>query len=344
MRSHAYSASTLTELHDRMCLDLIYSPRDQLDTVSMIDVSKHNVIGVADSLEWEFDLKSLWLTPSRWTMMIKQYLDPEDVKMWLAQCVRIGSKGRGQATLRTKIVRSQGGSINGMTNRERRRWGSCMLAVVYKALPTPTITLHSRTSYMGYLSALDLTVAQVLGKYVAELTRQSLQDIGFVWQIDSIQYHSFKSLAYLLMHPDSDHRRVGRRVLLASTSRLSEDELQLLEAPAIKISRVWLRKVRKEDQAGMTYGQMNYNTYRRIRRRWHTELFGYNHALQFEGPKILRDGSQGKEFFKAYHPLPHCYASNLDLSKLGLPLGRMGDIMKGVVVDIEEDDEEDFGE
>lgn len=340
MRYHTYSASTLTALHTQMCLDIAYAPKERLDTVSLIDVSKHNVIAVADSLEWDFDLKNLWLTPSRWTMMVNQYLDLEAVKVWLAQCMRVGAKGRGQATLRTNVVRSQGGAINGMTNRERRRWGSCMLAIVYKALPTPTITLHSRTSYLGYLSALDISVAQKLGTYVGDLVGLKHTDIGFVWQIDSVQYHSFKSLAFLLSNPDENIRTLGRRVLIKPSSKLTEDELALMEAPAIKGSRVWLNKVRREDAEGLGYGQMTYNTYRRIRRRWHTEVFGYDYALKFESHKIKPDGTKG-EFFKAYYPLPSTPISTLDLKKFGLPRDRLADIMAGIEVDLELDEEDE---
>lgn len=341
LTSHTYSAPTLTDLHNRMCLDLAYSPVERLDTASVIDVSKHNVIATADTLVWDFNLKDLWLTKSRWTMMVNQYLDGESVKMWLGQCIKIGAKGRGQATLRTKLVRSEGGQANGMTNRERRRWGSCMLAVVYMALPTPTITLHSRTSYLGYLSALDVSVAQKLGQYVADLTGQRIENIGFVWQIDSIQYHSFKSLAFLLSNSDPMTRRFGRRVLLLPKSKMEPEELTFADAPAIRGSRLWLRKVRTEDRDGVTYGEMNYNTYRRIRRRWHTEVHGYDYGEKFEGYKILKDGSEGKEFFKRYLPLPDVFIHTLDFKTLGLPRVSLLDIMGGVDIEVDEDDEDD---
>lgn len=341
LTSHTYSAPTLSELHTRMCLSLAYASEDQLDTASVIDVSQHNVLATADTLDWEFDLKTLWLTKSRWTMMVNQYLNAEDVKAWLAQCMKVGSKGRGQATLRTKTVKSEGGRANGMTNKERRRWGSCMLAIVYKALPTPTITLHSRTSYLGYLSALDVSVAQKLGAYVADLIGLTVSDIGFVWQIDSIQYHSFKSLAFLLSNEDPSIRKFGRRVLLLPESKLNEDERIFANAPAIRGSRLWLAKVRREDQGGVTYGQMSYNTYRRIRRRWHTEVRGYDFGEQFEGPKILKDGTEGAEFFKRYLPLPNVYVSTLDLTTLKLPRDYLADIMEGVEIEVDSDDEEE---
>lgn len=317
----------MNELHDEMCLALAYAPSDELDTESLIDVSIHNVVAVAHSMEWEFDLKNLWLTKARWNMMVKQYLDPQAVVEWLESCMKVGRKGRGTATLRTRTVQSQGGLANGMTNRERRRWGSCMLSLSYKALPTPTITLHSRTSYMGYLSVLDMTVAQTLGRYVAKLLNLPVETFRFVWMIESIQYHSFKSLAYLLCNADDDIRTTGRRVLLKPLASLTEEERELAAAPAMKGSRIWLNKVRREDADGVTLGDMNYNTYRRIRRRWHTEIFGYEKAQTFEGwsyhkPGTPKAGAE-KEYFKAYLPLPHTLVSGLDLSAIKLPIRRL---------------------
>ena len=42
-----------------------------------------------------------------------------------------------------------------------------MIAISYKAQPRPQITLYSRTSYLGYIGALDLSVAWMCGKYIA---------------------------------------------------------------------------------------------------------------------------------------------------------------------------------
>ncbi len=321
MLSHTYRADTLNQLHTDMCLDLLYAPADQLDTISMIDVSKHNVVGIADSMEWEFDLKNLWLSKSRWNMMVRQYLDPDQLVAWFAACQKIGRKKRGQAVLRTRTVKSQGGEANGFTNKERRRWGSCMLAITYKAVPTPTITLHSRTSYLGYLSNLDVTVAHVLGQYVSDMVGVPLSEFHFVWMLESAQWHSFKSLAWVLVNPDDDIREQGRRVLLKKAVNLSPDEQELMTSPAVKGSRVWLNKVRREDAQGITYGDMNYNTYRRIRRRWHTEIFGYEKAQSFEGWSLWVGGDKDgepKEYFPAYHPLPSVSSTGLDLAALKL--------------------------
>lgn len=338
-----YEAATMSDLHRGMTLSLIEAPADKLDYISTVDVQRHNVIGAADSMDWDFDLKSMWLTKSRWTMMVRQYLDGEDLQAWIDLCTsRIGRKGRGTAVLRTKMVKPRGGAATGHTNKETRRWGSCMLSLSYKALPRPTITLHSRTSYLGYIGALDLSVAWMAGRYLAAELGMEVTELAFVWMIESIQWHNFKSLAFLLNNPDEEIRQRYRRLMVKPLSRLEADEVEeLRRSPALELSRRWLRRVMKEDATGKTYGDMTYNTYRRIRRRWHTEVLGYARAQTYEGWSYYKSGDkkgEPKEFFKAYLPLPHVSIKKLDFSPIGMPLGkRYGTRFIG---ELEEDDDE----
>ena len=338
-----YEAATMTELHRNMTMSLVEATADQLDIISTVDVQRHSVIGACDSMEWDFDLKSMWLTKSRWSMMVRQYLDGEDLQAWIDLCTsRIGRKGRGTAVLRTKMVKPRGGAATGHTNKETRRWGSCMLSLSYKALPTPTITLHSRTSYLGYIGALDLSVAWMAGRYLARELGLKIEDFHFTWMIESIQWHNFKSLAFLLNNPDEDIRRRYRRLMVKPLSRLEPEEVeQLRHSPALELSRRWLRRVMKEDAQGKTYGDMTYNTYRRIRRRWHTEVLGFDRAKMYEGWSHYKTGEkqgQPKEFFKAYAPLPNVYIKDLDFGHIGMPLGkRYGAEFIG---ELEDDDDE----
>lgn len=342
---HTYNAPTMTELHRSMCNSLITSSADELDMVTSVDVQKHNVIAEADSMSWEFDLKSTWLTPSRWTMMIRQYLDPEELQSWIdTVTTKIGTRGRGIAVMRTKIVKPRGGAATGHMNKETRRWGSCMLAISYKAKPQPQITLYSRTSYLGYIGALDLSVAWMVGNYLAKAMGVSVESFKFVWMIEAIQWHNFKSLAYMLNNDDEKDRKRYRRLLIKPQSKLKEKELAILEtAPAVALSRKWLRKVMKEDAEGLTYGDMTYNTYRRIRRRWHTEVLGYEKAQEFEGWSYYKKGpkeGEQKEFFKAYQPLPHCPVSGLDFRGIGMPLAGVTQVeYEGGFDDGEDDDD-----
>lgn len=320
----AIRAANMTDLHGGLCERLVMAPKDKLDVVTSVDVQLHDVVAQADSMEWEFDLKDMWLTSARWTTMVRQYLDPQEVVNWLTRTAELmGWTGRGISVLRTKTVAPRGGGAAG--NKETRRWGSCMLAVSYKAVPRPTITLISRTSYIGYLAAMDMSVAWMLGRYLCEIMGQRLEDVQFIWMNEAMQFHNFKSLAFLLNHQSTDEQRKYRHLLMDPDSELKKKELALCSlagAPGMYYSRKWVQKVLAEDAAGMTLGDMTYNTYRRIRRRFHTELHGFEYAQQFEGWSYWKKGpnkGEPREFYKAYKPLPHCPIETLDLRPLGLP-------------------------
>jgi hypothetical protein len=336
----------MTQLHDQMILSLVQAQQKDLDVISNVDVQIHNVMGYAESMDWDFDLKTLWLTKSRWSMMVRQYLDPDELTAWIDQCTsKVGVKGRGIAVLRTRIVKPRGGAATGHTNRETRRWGSCMLTLSYKALPKPQITLHSRTSYLGYIGALDLSVAWMAARYLAEELKIDVKDISFLWYNEAIQWHNFKSMAWMLCNPDPELKSMYRRFLTKPVSKLTEVEKEIIEeSPALRMTRNWLTKVRKEDAAGATYGDMTYNTYRRIRRRWHTEVLGYEKAQTFEGWSLYKVGEkkgEQKEFFKAYNPLPSVMISDCDFSAIKMPLGERygGDFVSGADDEDDDDDE-----
>lgn len=340
----AYQAPTLTTLHDRLCAKLINATEDELDVISSVDVQIHNVMAEALSMEWDFDLKNLWLTPSRWSMMTKQYIDPNELQVWMDKITRhIGTRSRGIATMRTKHVAARGGPAQG--NKETRRWGSCMLSVSYKAVPAPQITLMSRTSYLGYLSGLDLSVAWMCAKYLAGELNCEVEDFRFVWMNEAMQFHNFKSLAYMLNHPDPGKRKKYRRWLRASEEKLRDlgewEEIQV--RPAVKLARVWMQRLMDMDRKGLTLGDMTYNTYRRIRRRYHTEVLGYDRAQEFEGWSYYKKGEkigEEKEFFKAYKPLESITIADLDFTKIGMPFnpGKYGSEFEG---EMEEDDDDE---
>ena len=339
----AFRAKDLTTLHDKLCSTIIHAEAEDLDVISSVDVQMHNVIAEAKSMEWDFNLKSLWLTSSRWSMMQRQYIDPVELGLWLDKITKhIGKDGRGIAMMRTKVVHARGGPEQG--NKETRRWGSCMLGISYKAKPRPQITLYSRTSYLGYLSGLDLSIAWMCGRYVAHEIGIAVEDISFVWMNEAMQYHNFKSLAYLLNNPDEDEAKQYRRWMMKPDEKLEKKgQLEYVNSrPALMLSRKWLQKLIADDANGVTLGDMSYNTYRRIRRRYHTEVLGYEKAKEFEGWSVHKKGpkiGEQKEFFKAYQPLPDCWISDLDFVKIGMPIGkRYGGEFEGEIGD---DDDED---
>jgi hypothetical protein len=299
----------MTTLHRRLADGLAHAHADELDLVTSVDVHKTNVMMEAESADLSFNLKHLWLTRARWTKMLNDYVDAGELRVWLDKCETIGKRGRGMAVMRMKEVNARAGP------KVTRRWGGCMLAASYRAVPRPTITLHSRTSYVGYLGILDLGVASCLARYGAAAAGLSAPELRFTWMLEDAQWHNFKSLAWLLCYPYSDNRRaMYHRLLTSPEEKLTGPERATLRnRPALRLSRNWMYRLLKEDQAGVPYGDMTYNTYRRIRRRFHTEILGYDIAKLYEGG---RDSRQDK----AYKPLPQLFVEDLDFGPIGVTL------------------------
>jgi hypothetical protein len=181
------------------------------------------------------------------------------------------------------------------------------------------------------------------GKYLADAMGMDVKDIKFVWMNEAIQWHNFKSLAFLLNNPDKKRRKAYRRLMMKKESKLRADELELLEAaPALRLSRKWLAKVIQEDKDGRTYGDMTYNTFRRIVRRYHTEVHGFDYAQQFEGWSVYKTGEKAgeqKEFFKAYQPLASVHNTDLDFAVLEKKGAKLAGV-EFVGGDDEDDDDE----
>lgn len=311
---HVYTADTASDLHGMMCHSLAYGTKSDMDLVTSVDVQKHNVIATAESFAWDFDLSDLWLTKTRWTTMIRQYINPIALEEWLNACeAKLVGRKRGVSIMRTNEVQKRtspkkqlaDGSENGI--RTWRTWGSCMLAIGYRALPRPQITLHSRTSYLGYIGALDLSVAYHCATLVAERVGLSVEDIAFTWHLEAAQFHAFKSLAYLLQ---DDDRRESFMDLVVGESDAQDLQMRRRQ-PGLYISRKWMNTFEKEDAEGKLYGDMNFGQTRRIRKRYHTEVLGYEFGEPYEGGDH-RSRSQNKRF----KPLPSVKASELTFDNL----------------------------
>lgn len=325
---NAYNFANPVEAHDAMCDQLVWgdnTERGDYDWSHGTEVGIHNVSIFCDTIDFEYNLKQLWMPPTRWSMMVRQYIDPAALQDCLAKIgdrmapPRGRSERRGIAVLRTRLVQGKG------TGRGvRRRWGSCMLNLSFRASPVPTVTLNSRTTYFGYLAMMDLTVARAFAQECAEITGVSLGDIQFVWHLDLAQFHGFRSLAWLLMDPESKaelDRDLPRRL-----------EFPSRRAPGVQIG--WRKaldgyhRIKKSDDAGTLYGDESFSSFARVRRRFHTEVYGVDYAAQFEGGTRNRGGKG------TFPPLPDLWASTLNLR---LPLaGRTGDSSLF--------DDEDFGE
>lgn len=292
-----YNEASMTELHQVMCEDMLYSRKEDYDWITNTDVVKENVFATADTMNWECDISRFWVPPSRWTMMVRQYLDPEEVKAWLSQILkRAEVKNANRMVLRTRTVAAR---FRG--NATTRSLGSCMLSVSFSLQPVPTILLHSRTGYLGYLSPLDWSVAYHCGRLAATALGMDITEFRFQWFVETIQYHRFRTIAFPL--GDEQERKRFR----TAVAQAKEDGV-LPEYVALHRNWEIYQKWLKADKAGLSYDSMSpYRSYQRPRKRYHSQVRGVDYARQFEDP--------GNKAFPLLRPLD---VKDLRLDKIGL--------------------------
>ena len=307
---HAYSYADPVEAHDAMCDQLMFgnTPGRDYDWTHGTEIGLHNVGIHCETVDFEYDLKDLWVPPTRWSMMVRQYIDPDALSDCLAKVEDrmagryAGRKGRGIAVLRTRLVQGRG------TGRGvRRRWGSCMLNLSFRANPIPTVSLHSRTTYFGYLALVDMAVARAFAAECAAIVGIPLSSVQLVWTLDLVQFHGFRSLAWALGdHETRDMMAEDVDQRMDWSSRIAKGN-----QPGYRKALDGYARILKSDRAGTLYGDESFSSFCRIRRRFHTEVYGTEYAAQFEG------GSRNRGGHGAFPPLPHTWVSKLDFSCLG---------------------------
>lgn len=298
---HTFSGANLLDLHDGLCRDLLYAPASSLDNINSVDVQKHNVLARAESLNYPTHLARVWCSQQRWNTMIRQYLDPTATSEWLETIESaFPSSKRGIAVLRTNTVEKRRGG-KGTT----RRWGSCMLSLSFRRVPEPQITLHSRTSYLGYLSLLDLGVAYVAGKEIGQRTGIPVSEMSFVWSLEMAQFHGFRCLAFPLGNTEEfkKFRQFGKQF---------DSDAEMKEYPGFRLAWRQYQKIREMDKSGFQYSQQTFSSSRRVRKRFHTEVKGLEYAERFAQGDVLRSDH------RAYNKLPVIPFGALDFRAIGL--------------------------
>lgn len=320
---------TADDMHDHMCRTFLTGRMgEQYNWSGSSEVGQDNVVlGVRSFTTPDFDLSNLWLSESRWNTMVRQYINPEALDHTLSMVDSHLSKSKrksGTATLRMVGDPDEDwdnpeewddpGPVELQTNlvvgrrsgrQVRRRWGSCMLALTYRNVPHPTVSLTSRTTYFGYLALLDIMVANVFAQKCGELTGYDPGEMRFVWHIDLAQYHGFRCLAIPTMN---------RRLLHALDKYVDRDDLWAKAKAEGRVgwykTLVGYRRILRSDRAGLLYGDESFSSFCRVRRRFHTQVHGYDYAAQFNGGTRLGG-------VNAFKPLPSLAAASLDFSAIG---------------------------
>jgi hypothetical protein len=319
--AHILQYPTATEAHDALGQRLAFGTHrfTDYDWAVGTDVGLDNVMLVADSFAWEYDIKRAWLLRQRWGTLARQYVHPFELDRWSAMIPHTLKRGVdvwradvmstdidpddvGRDELPMRLAEMTTNTVEGKgTGRGvRRRWGSCILSVSYRHKPVPQLTIHSRTSYIGYLSILDLTVAHTLAYVAHEMGAAHPEDMRLVWILEMAQFHGFRSMAWVMT--DLTMREEFHNLI----DSVHRDKLP----PGVRKLHDGLKRIQRSDQEGKPYGDEKFSSFARVRRRYHTEILGFEYGEQFEGGTTNRGG---KNRFK---PLPSVSTNDLDFTVL----------------------------
>lgn len=317
--AHLIQAATANDLMREVTSRLVYNPAPDaspellrnkgippVDMVSSVDTHLLNVVAEADSFAWEFDLKDAWLTKARFSTLVRQYINPLALENWLDTVeAKLSKRKRGTAVMRTNLVQKRGNA-----NRPSRQWGSCMLAISFRRVPVPQITLYSRTSYFGYIGYLDLSVAHAAAREISKRVGVPVEDMRFVWQIEDAQW-SWKSMSYMFQSEDRAKSLWDAREACVEGGQAWDDVWE--KSPGLGVAALWFDRFLQEDEDNVKYGDMTWGGCARVRRRYHAEVCGYEYGEKWEGwDGVGKLRGQSKRF----RPLPSCSTSTLDFSSL----------------------------
>jgi hypothetical protein len=225
-----------------------------IDFVASIDTISYDNLLAAESMALDLDLgRDLWLNRSRWTRLVRQYLDPSATAMFLDRAADIGL-GEGKRGVVTQMP-----CASVRREAKKHRWGNCMLGFTYRGVRNgkfdqrPTLAMHSRVSYIAYIGGLDLGLAHVLAREISRRIEVPVEEFRFRWYIDALQFHGFKSLPLL-------YRREYIEDLERSALRK--------KYPTIKLVGKWWDKVVQDTESGKPLTEEKYGPLRRVKRRY----------------------------------------------------------------------------
>jgi len=192
-------AKTITELMEKTTRYMLGNssskPFRKTNSLHILDVSLY-----AQSCVYDLDVRSLWLYKQRWTRLIRQYIDRTELTRFTEQARSIleGEVHEGAST--SMLFKDP------VKKPKEHKWGGCLIGLTFHGDINnhPTITMYSRTCFMGYIAFLDAAIPYLilLKEILAGTDNISVKDIRFRWHITSMQLHAFKILPYIHQHKD----------------------------------------------------------------------------------------------------------------------------------------------
>lgn len=203
-------SKTLTGLWHGACHDLLFAPAEKLDWAAGATTGRNDNLLMCNSMEYDFDLgRDLWLTAGRFKKLQRDYLDYELLEPFIDKCASMPANLARRGTV-TQMNTRVHGVVKHNGRKDNYTWGNCIFGFSFRpSEEQPGIfTMHSRTSYVCYMGGLDLALAYTIAKEIAKRRGDVVQEYGFRWMIDSLQWYSIKAMAYIHQYDlvDEIHR------------------------------------------------------------------------------------------------------------------------------------------
>lgn len=200
------SYSDLTELWHSAADYVFTREREQLDYRTGLTTGVYDNLLTCGSMAYDMDLgEDLWLTKSRFTKLQRDYVEPDRLDRFLAQCGTIARTHAKRGVVAQMLCKTHDFKAIGKASQGAHTWGNCMLAMTYhgsKKYHQPTMGLHSRVTYIGYLGGVDLALVYTIAKQVCWEVGCEVEEMAFRWHLDAMQWHGMKSVPFVIAHED----------------------------------------------------------------------------------------------------------------------------------------------
>lgn len=216
------------------------------------------------SMEFDLDVwYDLHLTPSRFPVLQRTYLLPEEYGDFLVRC-KNAAKERGAVTkLHANPHKPRG--INRTKKTGNYAHGGCIHGWDFridKGTKRPELAMHSRTSYLPYMGGLDLALSYCIAKEVGAELGFEVEDFAFRWFSSCFSFAHMQSVAFVQNDP----------ILLEAidTPKSWPDG----RYPTIKLMRNTLWSFRHKLESGPLPEEEKFAQLMRYRRRWEARVTG----------------------------------------------------------------------
>jgi hypothetical protein len=198
--------------------------------------------------------KQMWVSPSRWTRLIRSYVSKSRLEKFLERIPIIQ---------RRKTYAPVSMMFNDTSDEHEN--GGCMLHITFQPNPA-TLHFHSRSAYIGGTGVMDLALVAAIARLIDEPT------IRFRWTIGLAQLHSLRIIPYLHAHPDLLkkllywHRR-PRLLESKKSSELNWWHIIKWYDKCVNLGKQCAKRGKKFDvQKAIDVGK--FGPYRRVSQRW----------------------------------------------------------------------------